>query len=486
MRLETGIYQGSRPSQNDGWRILCEQEKTPFRMTDRPDCPVLVCERETPAWLADYLERGGAAVISGAVPEQLPFPTDYIGSAVLEYADLTDLGGGNARIQSLVQVFNGMGLGKLSLHEKRVTKLGMTPDEYPAVLFQRVGLGGCWYTGISCAALLSALGDTLRRTDSFSDYTERVTAVDKHLLLRAMRFLLTQAYRLLELPYISLGYYPENYRGVFAFRVDVDGIYGENLGLLNQAAADCGIRTTFYVNQNMCKEEWERLLLLDPMHDIGCHAVIHNLFTSEEDNYANVHNCRVWMDSLGLRQGPWFVAPRGMWNFALNRALEREGIAYTSDFGFCIHGLPFYPYFNSERMAVKQIPVNPFSAERAYAQAEEEGRGVPSAEFIAEYFCHAAREQHKLGLPILLYSHPQRFGPLAAEVLPRLKACLDGMDVWQTTFAEWSAWWDLRDGAAYSVEYEPGSGALTVDGTLPDKVRLCVEEQRKAVSHAKA
>ena len=64
MQLRAGIYPSRHPEQTDGWRILCEQEKTPhFLTTERPDCPVLLCEGETPVWLTDYLQEGGIAVL---------------------------------------------------------------------------------------------------------------------------------------------------------------------------------------------------------------------------------------------------------------------------------------------------------------------------------------------------------------------------------------------------------------------------------------
>ena len=120
MQLRTGIYPSRHPEQTDGWRILCEQEKTPHILTaEKPDCPVLLCEGETPAWLSDYLQEGGIAVLSGMHPEEHPFPTDYIGTAALEFADLTVLGCGTPRIASLVPVYAGDGLGLLRLHESR-------------------------------------------------------------------------------------------------------------------------------------------------------------------------------------------------------------------------------------------------------------------------------------------------------------------------------------------------------------------------------
>ena len=277
MQLRAGIYPSRHPEQTDGWRILCEQEKTPhFLTTERPDCPVLLCEGETPVWLPDYLQEGGIAVLSGMHPEELPFPTDYIGTAALEFADLTELGCGTPRIASLVPVYAGSGLGLLRLHESRKIKCGLHPDEYPAIVWQSVGKGGCWYTGIPFSELICALGDTLRRTTPDSDFTERITSVDKHLLLRAMRELLIRSYGKRGLPYVYLHYYPGNYQSVFVFRVDIDGIYGDHLRRISDAAKKAGIRVTFYTNKSLCEPEAERLRDIDPSHDIGCHADVHN------------------------------------------------------------------------------------------------------------------------------------------------------------------------------------------------------------------
>lgn len=473
MQLRAGIYPSRHPEQTDGWRILCEQEKTPhFLTTERPDCPVLLCEGETPIWLPDYLQEGGIAVLSGMHPEELPFPTDYIGTAALEFADLTELDCGTPRIASLVPVYAGSGLGLLRLHESRKIKCGLHPDEYPAIVWQSVGKGGCWYTGIPFSELICALGDTLRRTTPDSDFTERITSVDKHLLLRAMRELLIRSYGKRGLPYVYLHYYPGNYQSVFVFRVDIDGIYGDHLRRISDAAKKAGIRVTFYTNKSLCEPEAERLRDIDPIHDIGCHADVHNLFTTQEENFRNVHDCRAWMKELGIDYTTGFVAPRGMWNFALNRALEEDGVTYTSDFGYAVFGLPFYPYDHGTRMAVKQLPVDPFSTERAVAKAEEEGTALPEGS-VADYFCRSVRRQAEAGLPVILYSHPQHFGLLAKETFPRLAEAVRALPLWHATMGELDAWWQKRDGADYAAFWED---SLTVTGDLPENVSIRVIE----------
>lgn len=425
-------------------------------------------------WLPDYLQEGGIAVLSGMHPEELPFPTDYIGTAALEFADLTELDCGTPRIASLVPVYAGSGLGLLRLHESRKIKCGLHPDEYPAIVWQSVGKGGCWYTGIPFSELICALGDTLRRTTPDSDFTERITSVDKHLLLRAMRELLIRSYGKRGLPYVYLHYYPGNYQSVFVFRVDIDGIYGDHLRRISDAAKKAGIRVTFYTNKSLCEPEAERLRDIDPSHDIGCHADVHNLFTTQEENFRNVHDCRAWMKELGIDYTTGFVAPRGMWNFALNRALEEDGVTYTSDFGYAVFGLPFYPYDHGTRMAVKQLPVDPFSTERAVAKAEEEGTALPEGS-VTDYFCRSVRRQAEAGLPVILYSHPQHFGLLAEETFPRLAEAVRALPLWHATMGELDAWWQKRDGADYAAFWED---SLTVTGDLPEDVSIRVIEPK--------
>ena len=479
MQILIGLYQEEKEFDTDGWRILLEQEKIPYTTVHPEKCPVIVCEKEVPDWLETYMEQGGIAVITGAQPEQMCFEIAYIGKAALEFIDLPGKDGANTRIQTTVTVFDGEGEGVLRLHEKRITKLGLTPDEYPVWLYHSFGKGGCFYSGVPFSQQIGVLGDTLRKTDNFSDYEERVTSVDKHKLLKEMRRVLEQALAERGLPYVSLAYYPKNYESVFCFRVDVDGIYGDNLKKISQAGKENGIRMSFFVNRTMCEPEKERLSDIDSFHEVGNHAVIHNLYTSYKDNLENVCGCRDWLKRRGIQSVPGFVAPRGMWNYSLNKALEDAGMLYTSDFGFCIFGLPFYPYCHGNRMKVMQIPVNPFSTERANIQAKDRGEELPDAEYVAQYFIQSFDWQCALGMPVILYSHPQCFGRLAEAVIPRLKKEIDKKHIWCTTLTEWSRWWEMRDEVCYRAEFTEVDGSVQIDGKIPEDI--CVEIRKEAL-----
>lgn len=471
MLIEVGIYNGEG-SRTDGWQIVCEQEKIPHRLTDVPDCPVILFERCVPDWLGDFMEKGGVAVVTDADPKLLKFSTDYVCEASIEYADLTELESKNARVQCLVNVFNGSGLGKFTLHENRVLKYGIEPDVFPVFLFHPLGKGGCFYTGLPMTRLVTAVGDTLRNTTDLVEFSERVISVDKHFIIKALRFILIKSFEQRGLPYVQLWYYPEDYQSAFAFRVDVDGIYGNHLGMISKAALDNDIKVSFYVNKMLCEPEKEKLFEVHKVHEVGNHGVVHNLYTSLEDNKENITGCCEWLKNLGIENGPWFVAPRGLWNYNLHRALEDSGYKYTSDFGYCIFGFPMYPYFKGQRMNVLQIPIDPFSTERAFNLAIEKNKVEPSQEFILDYFINSMEEQYGLNMPVFLYSHPQWFGPMASYVLSKIKAKLDSMNIWRTSLTGFYEWWTRRDRVSYTAEFDENENIIYVKGDLIPSVRV--------------
>ena len=87
----------------------------------------------------------------------------------------------------------------------------------------------------------------------------------------------------------------------------------------------------------------------------------------------NIKECEVWLDSIGIAHGPWFAAPRGMWNFALGLSLEELGFDFSSDFGYDIDSFPFFPRFRGRKMKLLQIPIHPYSVERDSIFCDEQG-----------------------------------------------------------------------------------------------------------------
>lgn len=470
MKLEVGIYEKGqgRAGNIGGWKIVCEQEKIPHKVTNKPDCPVMVFDGETPDWLEGYMSNGGVCVVTDCLPVTLPFETEFIADASIEYADFTELNSSVARVQCLAGIFAGDGLGKIKLHENRKRKFNMNPDEYPVFLYQSCGEGGCWYTGLPLSRLLNALGDTLRSSSSFIDYTERIVSVDKHHIISAMRSILIKSFHTRGLPYVHLWYYPRNYQSVFTFRIDIDGVFGDHLAQISKAAKDHDLKLTFFANKNLCETDESRLKEIDPMHEIGNHANIHNLYSEYSSNLKNVLECKEWLDQLGIENGPWFVAPRGMWNYHLGEALEDLGYLYSSDFGLSIEGFPFFPYLRWNRSKTMQIPVNPFSAERAAIWKREVEDTFIDPGFVSDFFSKVIKDHYSRCVPIMLYSHPEEFGKMADYVFHDLCLVMKDLNVWKTTLSEFAQWWIRRDHVEYSAEYDEVTKKVSISGRLDE------------------
>lgn len=464
-----GIYEptnGKTFTHTSGWKILCEQEKTPFIVTGQPDSLVMIFDGETPDWFAQYMADGGVAIVTDCHPSLLPFEVEYIGDASIESVDLTELGSTLARVQCLTRLYDGAGYGKISVHEKRISKTGITQDQFPVLLFTSYGKGGCFYTGLPMARLITALGDTLRATTTLSNFSERIVSIDKHHLMKAMREILIMAFHRRDLPYIHLGYFPDNYQSALAFRIDIDGAFGQNLIHISKSALEHGFTLTFFANKSLCKDDETTIQKIDSAHEIGNHADIHNLFTDYESNRKNIQDCRTWLNHLGIDDHKLFSAPRGMWNYSLHKALSDLGYLYTSDFGAGIGGFPFFPYLDGTRSTTLQIPVNPFSAERAAIWKLDTEKQQISSEYIAESYLKIIEDTYRQGYPIVLYSHPEKFGLVAEYVFQEINKKIENMNLWRTTLTHFANWWLKRDGIDYCVEYDPATNKTSIKGDM--------------------
>jgi peptidoglycan/xylan/chitin deacetylase (PgdA/CDA1 family) len=477
MKIEVGVYRGDEPT-SGGWLRVCEQEKLPFRVTSEPHCPIMLFEGETPAWLENFIRQGGVALITEADASQLPFKADYRGQAIVyrtsfPLAQLEDV-----VTTSIASLFQGSGWGTIRIHDKRVTKYGVENGVYPVWLQHNLGRGTLLYTGLSLSRLLTVGGDTLRKYSSLTEMTERVVAVDKWKIARILVWSLQKAFELADLPYVHAWYYPEGVPSVFTFRIDVDGAYGNNLVNISEVGERIGLPITFFINKSLCQDQVDVLKSIHPRHEIGNHGDIHNLFDTTEDNKQNVLTCKEWLDAIGVPNGPWYAAPRGMWNLQLGIALEELGYLYSADFGIDIDGLPFFPRINDQKLSVLQIPVHPYSVERATVYAQEQDIDPPRPDKVLHYFLATAQNQLSVKLPICLYSHPQYFGAMAEQVLPELKATVEEWGVQVTTLSRFYEWWKQRDGLSFDVEYHPQSGDLTVQGDLSDELYFNILSKR--------
>ena len=451
------VVVGVHGNSSGGWRRVLDQERIAHRDVADGYAPVTVFDGALPGWTEQYVADGGVAVVSGALPDQPFLPG---GTVVTVSGFVPPKKSFRCAAPGLATVFASAGAGEIRLHEERIPKYGTDPDTFPAVHVVRMGRGAVIATGLQLTALLAAPGDRLRRFAEFSPVTERVAAVDKAEIADTLLDMLRQGFEMAGLPLVVLRRFPQGAPSVFLLRVDVDGVFGENTMSVCSAAAQQELAASVYVNGDLSRRHPGRLGPWPERVEVGQHAWTHTLFDGLEDNLANLQRAHAWMsDELG-RTPDSFVAPRGLWNRGLGGALCAMGYRYSSDFGLDFDSLPFRPGTGE-----LQVPVHPYSPERATVWAAEEGVAPPTADDILGHYLQALERQVTRGRPAHLYGHPEVLGRMADAVLPPLVRRARELGLPDMTVGEFADFWIRRESVVPVVVLDADQGVLDVHVT---------------------
>ena len=440
----------------DGWVRVLRQEMLPWDAIDGPERPIILFSGRIPAWCGAFVAGGGVAVISGA-PASDALLGPSVAATLLRFRPPGR--DREAVMPSLARLFGGPGEGECRLHENRKPRAGHLADISPAVLLRPHGRGWLIFSGLPLTQHLGAGGDSLRAFTDTSNVTERVSSVDKAEIGDTLTWMLRQAFAKLNLPYVRIARYPDAARSVFLFRVDVDGLFGSNCQRVAEVAQVHGIRGSFYFNASLCRAH-PGTLSRDWLayHEIGHHADTHDLFNTVEENRANLLAGMAWVEQhLGIRT-TGYVAPRGLWNHALDTAMADLGHAYSSDFGLDFDSLPFFT-----PAGVLQVPVHPFSPERYAIHQQDAGLGPPGARAVLDHYLSALERQVTLRRPAHLYGHPEVLGGMADTALPDLFAAVGRLRIPNMTLGAFAQWWLGRDRSALALRIEDATGRIEVE-----------------------
>ncbi|HEY1941397.1 MAG TPA: hypothetical protein VGH40_04675 [Roseiarcus sp.] len=440
-----------------GWIRVLRQDRLPWDRIDGPHRPIIIFDGALPSWCEAFVERGGVAVVTGA-----PRADALLGPSAA--ATLTRFRPPNrdreAALPCLARVFDGQGSGEIRLHQNRKPRNGELADVRPAILTRPHGAGWLVFTGLPLATHLVALGDSLRAFTEASNVTERVATVDKAEVADAMTWMLGQAFAQLNLPFVRVARYPKAASSIFLFRVDVDGLFGANCRMLAEVAEAHGVRASFYFNKALCEahpgdlsRDWLR------SHEVAHHADVHDLFDTVEQNTANLRRGMDWVaHRLGVKT-TGYVAPRGLWNPALDRSMVELDHVYSSDFGLDFDSLPFFT-----DSGILQIPVHPFSPERFAIHQEDAGLSPPGSHAVLHHYLTALERQVSLRRPAHLYGHPEVLGRMAHTVLPPLFDAAARLALPTMTIDAFARWWIERDRAELAL-FSRGDGTLEIETT---------------------
>lgn len=458
-----------------GWARVLRQECLAWEAVDRPDRPIVLFSGRLPCWCDAFVAGGGVAVIDEAPVANALLGVGVTATLLRFHPPQRDR---EAAMPCLARAFAGKGEGEIRLHENRKARDGQLADVRPAGLVRRHGRGWLIFTGLPLARHLIAAGDSLRAFADASEMTERVATADKAEIVDMLGWMLRRAFACLGLPYLRVARYPGGARSVFVLRVDVDGLFGANCRRIAEIARAHGVACSFYFNASLCRahpgtlsREWLS------GHEIGHHGDRHDVFDTCCDNAANLRAGMDWLARELGGCGLGCVAPRGLWNPALDRAMAELAVPYSSDFGLDFDGLPFVT-----PAGVLQVPVHPYSPERHRIYREDCGLGPPGARAVLDHYLSALSRQSALGRPVHLYGHPEMLGTLAETVLPALFAAARDAGLPAMTLGDFADWWRKRSEGCVMLAVDDATGQLRAE-TDAEALEACADVATQLTLH---
>ena len=437
-----------------GWRRILEQEGLPYEEATESVSGIGLFSGGLPPWFEAWVAEGGIAIISGApdIPGLLGASTfAHIRRFLPPNSDTT------AWAPSLTRLFQRDGQGEIRLHEDRKIKGGNDPDVFPLVCQKTLGAGSIIFSGVPIAKLLASSGDSLRRFSPFTEVDERVASVDKSYLTETLVWMIRKGFRSWNVPYFRLARFPEGAPSVFILRIDVDGFFGNKAQRLVEQAKTHNIPCSFFINGELCEQHPGTFTVGGENVELGQHGYFHNVYDDFDENLKNLNRGADWFRNQFGISDSGFVAPRGLWNQALDEALSETGYKYSSDFSLDFDSLPF-----RTKAGILQVPVHPYSPERAAAYAKDHGLPAPTPEIVTNHY-HAfiSRQVHR-NLPAHIYGHPEVLGRMADQVLPSLLEHVSEAKIPALSLGQYASWWQQRESIRIKAEFNRDDRILTI------------------------
>jgi peptidoglycan/xylan/chitin deacetylase (PgdA/CDA1 family) len=342
---------------------------------------------------------------------------------------------------------------------------GTTDSGAKAILATKAGRGFCILLPFEVTRALTSVASGTKQfpADTPRFPYETVARVSRgevrRLVANCLRLLLDRK----DLPYVHLASVPGRAPSTFAFRVDTDFGPRRDLEAVAKLADRVGMKFSWFVNVGAHKAHLELFAELARQgHDVQLHCQRHTVHPDYKRNLDNFRQGRDAMADAGIVP-VGVVAPFGEWNPNLNRAFERLGFEYSSEFCLAYDDLPFRPVVEGRLSKVLQVPVHPICLGRLVAARANVAQ-------MAAYFRSVIDLQVARQEPCLLYDHPERiaqFSDLLADVLEYGKERCGSV----TTMTEFARWWQHRErfvwsaitsGKELEMKAKPGGASLRV------------------------
>ncbi|MEO8168149.1 MAG: hypothetical protein ABI623_07880, partial [bacterium] len=292
--------------------------------------------------------------------------------------------------------------------------------------------------------------------------SERISAVGKgevrHLLHRAFEYL----FRMRNLPYVHLWYYPNGMKNLFCFRIDTDGGSREEVDQLYHIALEYDIGMSWFVDVKS-HEEWLQHFAFLTKQEIGVHCYEHLTFEDYDANLKNISKAKAKLQQVGL-SSKGFAAPFGIWNPALARAIDKMAFDYSSEFSYLYDSFPLYPSHGTETFLTLQVPIHPICIGSLKKVGYTETQ-------MKEYFIRVIDEKLLRDEPLFFYHHPTHH---CWGVVRAMFRYVEEKQIDNTTMIDYSRWWLKRLNHSVTVVLNGDTLSVTRKKSHADSIWLHV------------
>jgi len=309
---------------------------------------------------------------------------------------------------------------------------------------------------------------------------------------------LIKAYKLLNIPYIHFWYYPTTYPSVFLFRVDIDYVDFEGVKNILEITKRYRIRGTYFVNISGDEEFDEEIdfsplkvpttpqrreilqKLLNENNELANHGYRHKVYDDFESNYKNIKKCGYYLKKLFNIKDRGFSSPGGEWNKELLKAISKNKLSYCSHTTSEESKLPFYEYYNGEKMKVLEIPfyeVSDGKFEPFLKNSQNLKHIQKVSEKLKKNYLKYIERQLKNNEPIAIMAHPHLLGKIAKNVLLPVLRKISQLKIPNYTLKEFAEWWKEREN--FELKYYKRNNKIEIHSNNPALVEIVFRKNRK-------
>lgn len=296
--------------------------------------------------------------------------------------------------------------------------------------FEKSGKGMIGFFGADIPNLINSTQYKRKRfyADDHPSPDEIVSTVSKHELAEVFRATISHLHFERGLPFVQKWTSPSE-KPVFCFRIDSD--FGDRASIENlyKLCSKHDIKATWFLHVE-AHENWLNVFRDLEQQEIALHGYKHGTSRSSLKAVANIKKGRELLESSGI-DVTGYCAPYGIWNDALEDALEDFEFKYTSEFTFRYDGFPATSPANQSRL---QIPIHPIctgSLNRRHYDIEQ----------MKEYFKSVIEDKSARNEPILFYHHPLQPG---LNVIEYIFEEINKKGLENLTFSEYADFWIER------------------------------------------